>query len=57
MYQYLRRLLDFSDYIGTVEDINWYHVGKIEVMSISGTAKTGKKFELRLETKEKTDGT
>ena len=56
MYQYLRKLLDFADLIGVVEDINWYHVDKIEVMSITGTEQTGKRFELRLETKEKKDG-
>lgn len=57
MYQYLRKLLELSDHIGTVEDISWCHLEKIEVMCISGTARTGKKFELRLETEEKKDGT
>ena len=52
MYKYLRDLMNVADVVGEVKDMNWFKMDKEDWVTISGTTRDGKKFELRLEVKE-----
>lgn len=57
MYEYLRPLMDLADEVGKVDEVNMYDLNGGQYLTISGLAKNGKKFFIRLEVEGLTDGT
>jgi hypothetical protein len=49
--------MDLADEVGKVDEVNMYDLNGGQYLTISGLAKNGKKFFIRLEVEGVTDGT